>query len=300
MLPWYVFTVLSALFVALAHITKKKVLYNEHALEFSAMRSLIIAVLSLFLLPFVNFHLTIELVVIFFAIGLLGSVAAIYLAKSMRHMEISTVSPLTNLSPVFLLFLTYFFLGEKINLQQFGGIALIMLGGYVLNIEHKLASFKHLVQPITKLFKSKYYHYILFSLIIYSVTAFLDKIAIDKMASLNFGRSGIYTATFFIWLFTAVCLLVILYWKYDFVGGLWHGIKVGGVWTIFSGVFSVASSLLYFQAISLSFVSLVIPVKRISTLISTFIGGELFHDHNLLLKSLACIIMVVGATLVAI
>ncbi len=298
MLPWYVFAFLSAIFVALSHIVRKKVLYNEHALEFSVIRSFFIMLIAFFLLPWVNFSLlTGELIVLFLLIGFIASFATIFLSKSMRHMEISTVGPLTNLSPVFLLILTYFFLGEKINMQQLGGIALVIIGGYALNVDHKLSNLK---KPISKFLKSKYYHFLLFSLILYSFTAFLDKIAIDKMLAIGFGKSTIYTATFFIWLFMGINLLVILYWKYDFIKGIKHGIKVGGFLTFLAGLFSVVSSLFYFQALSMNYVSLVIPIKRFSTLLTTIIGGELFHDHKLWLKITACVIMIVGATLVAI
>lgn len=298
MIPWYVFTLLSAVFVALSHIARKKVLYNEHALEFSSMRSLVIMLLAFFLLPWVNFDLlTAEIVILFFVIGTIASFATIFLSKSMRHMEISTVGPLTNISPIFLLILTYFFLGEKINLQQLGGIGLVVFGGYVLNVDHKLSDLK---RPVVKFFKSKYYHFLLFSLVLYSITAFLDKVVIDKMLAIGFGKSGIYTATFFIWLFMGINLLVILYWKYDFIKGLRHGIKVGKVWTVVAGVCSVVASLFYFQAISMQFVSLVIPIKRFSTLLTTIIGGEIFHDKNLWIKVTACVIMIFGATLVAI
>jgi uncharacterized membrane protein len=297
MLPWYVFAILSAVFVALSQIARKKVLYNEHALEFSVMRSLVIMLIALFLLPWVNFSLlTVEIMLLFFLVGFIAAFATILLSKAMRHMEISTVGPLTNISPIFLLILTYFFLGEKINIQQFGGIALVILGGYILNLDHKLSDLK---RPIVKFFKSKHYHFLLIALILYSITAFLDKIVIDLMVDTGFGSSTVYTATFFIWLFMGITLMIILYWKYDFIQGLRHGVKVGGVLTFLSGLFSVISSLFYFQAISMNYVSLVIPIKRFSTLLTTLIGGELFHDHNLLMKIVACIIMVVGATLVA-
>jgi len=45
-------------------------------------------------------------------------------------------------------------------------------------------------------------------------------------------------------------------------------------------------------------VSLVIPIKRMSTLISTVVGGELFGEEHLLRKSVACLVMIAGAYLI--
>jgi uncharacterized membrane protein len=45
-------------------------------------------------------------------------------------------------------------------------------------------------------------------------------------------------------------------------------------------------------------ISLVIPIKRLSALFSTVIGGELFHEKYLLRKSIACVVMIIGAVLI--
>ena len=54
-----------------------------------------------------------------------------------------------------------------------------------------------------------------------------------------------------------------------------------------------------FKAMSLMYVALVLGVKRLYILIATIIGGELFHDSRILRKSIAAIIMVGGAILLA-
>ena len=52
------------------------------------------------------------------------------------------------------------------------------------------------------------------------------------------------------------------------------------------------------QAIQLAFAGLVIAVKRMSAFFVVLIGGELFHEKNLLRKSIACLIMLAGAGLI--
>jgi len=64
--------------------------------------------------------------------------------------------------------------------------------------------------------------------------------------------------------------------------------------------FTVLADITYFYALSLTLVSLVLPIKRISTLFDTIIGGELFKEKHLLHKGLACLIMLLGIYLIVI
>ncbi|MBS3144558.1 hypothetical protein J4208_03150, partial [Candidatus Woesearchaeota archaeon] len=59
---------------------------------------------------------------------------------------------------------------------------------------------------------------------------------------------------------------------------------------------TIISDYLHLLAIAmpLTLLSLAIPLRRLSTLFVTVIGGELFHENNLLKKTLACIIMLLG------
>ncbi|MFH1589978.1 MAG: hypothetical protein ABIB43_05410 [archaeon] len=45
-------------------------------------------------------------------------------------------------------------------------------------------------------------------------------------------------------------------------------------------------------------ISLIIPIKRTSSLFTTLIGGKLFHEKNLLIKILASIIMIWGVVFI--
>jgi uncharacterized membrane protein len=54
------------------------------------------------------------------------------------------------------------------------------------------------------------------------------------------------------------------------------------------------------HATALAAVGLVVAVKRSSALFTTVIGGELFREHDLIRKSVACLIMIVGVYLLAV
>ncbi|MDY6770395.1 MAG: hypothetical protein SV186_00385, partial [Candidatus Nanohaloarchaea archaeon] len=69
-------------------------------------------------------------------------------------------------------------------------------------------------------------------------------------------------------------------------------------WVLLAAAMTTSYRLLQMQAFSMAMVSLVVPIKRLSTLLATVIGGELFHEERLLQRSLASLVMVAGAYLV--
>ncbi len=48
----------------------------------------------------------------------------------------------------------------------------------------------------------------------------------------------------------------------------------------------------------MTYISLVIPIKRMSAFFVTAVGGKVFHEKNLVQRTIACVIMLAGAFLV--
>ena len=95
-------------------------------------------------------------------------------------------------------------------------------------------------------------------------------------------------------------LFLILSVKYDGIIGVRNGIKQMGWVIIPASFFSTLHGFLTLFAISVpaANVGLVIVIKRTSIFFETLIGGQLFHDSNLLIKSIASIIMLFGIYLI--
>ncbi len=287
-MEWYVFALLSAFFVALSWILKKKALFKEHVAEFLVSFYLINLLIVLPFFGRVNFNHTFQLYLIIFTASFIGASSLLLLAKSYRHLEISEVSPLTNLSPLILVFIAFMFLGEIPSALQFLGIFLIMAGAYSLGIDYKHKDF---FRPF-KIFKGKYYMYVLLAMIGYSITAALDKVILAKAD---------YFSYYFITRFFFLAILFTYHSAfYDGYKGVRKGITNQGRLILVTVLLTIAGTLLYLKALSLTLVSLVIPIKRVSTLIAVVIGGELFHDHGLVRRIIACIIMIIGAALIII
>ena len=59
-------------------------------------------------------------------------------------------------------------------------------------------------------------------------------------------------------------------------------------------VFSFASNLFALKALSMAYVSLVVPVLMVSTLLIVFFGGRFFHEKYLLFRTVVSLLMLIG------
>jgi uncharacterized membrane protein len=93
-------------------------------------------------------------------------------------------------------------------------------------------------------------------------------------------------------------MIIMLTVFHDGFKGIVRGTKSAGIWIMLAAALTFASRYAYIGAVAIVAVGLVSAIKRTSALFSTVIGGEIFHDTQLIKRSVACIIMVLGAVLI--
>ncbi|MFW5746157.1 MAG: EamA family transporter [Nanoarchaeota archaeon] len=264
-----------------------------------------------FQLTFEEAILTILLVVIFFwkhiEFDILAATWFFFIAKAfamvatlyfyltlLKEHELSIVAPLMNLSPAVLIVLSYLVLAESISTLQFFGIFLII--GSTLTLEWVLHH-HHLPHPHLGLstFKSKKMIFFVKAsvmLVIISVLAILDKTIFSY-------TSSVYTNFFFTYVPIAVFSLIILLYK-GIVGRTMSELKKRPR-ILAQHACNITSNYLILLAIALptSLISLVIPMRRTSTLISAFFGGLFFHERHMRMKMFFVAVMIVGILLIA-
>ena len=286
-MDWFIFALGAAFLASIAAIINKKVLIKEHATEFSATFALIIVLVSLVLTPWVEFNLNGRIWFLILLSAVFASIGFLSIIKALRHMDISIVSPLRNFGPAILLIIAFIVLGEKVVPLQILGILILVLGAYILEIDFK----KHdILEPIRHICKSKHIHLIFLSLFAYAISSVIGKYV------LNFVKP--VTLLFYEQIFIAIIFLVILSIKFNGISGLKHGFKNFGWLILIAAILTVSYRFLQNQAFSMTLVSLVIPIKRLDTLFSTLIGGEILKEHGLKSRIMACIIMIIGATMI--
>ncbi len=286
---WFIFALLAALFVSASALVEKKALKTVHSIDLSstlAFSNLIFALPFLFFVDFskVEFHS----MVVIFGSGLVAAIAFYLVAKAIRHMEISTVAPLLALTPGTTSFFGFFILGERLDPQSIWGIVFMIIGSYILTLEPG----KGIFSPIKMFAESKYIHFVLASLLFYSMGATLDRAILFDF------EVPIANYMFFVHLFIGLLYVPALFFIGRGLGGIVQALKTEKKNIFFISAFTIIYRFFQMQALSLMFVGLVSAIKRSSSFFTTLIGGELFHEKHLGRKMLASLVIILGTVLI--
>ncbi len=284
-MDWLSFALLSAVFTAVITFLEKKQTAKQHSLEFSSAYSVINVLISLPLLLFLS-PTSLEAVALIFVSSMLGTVALWFWIKSLRRGDLSVVSPLINLNPVVVAILAYVFLGESLTRPQLGGITLILIGSYMLESR----SHQRMLDPFRKIARAGYAPYVILSVILYAVAAIFDKIILYKTSPISY--------LVLLQIFMAIEFLFLISYRYN--NGLYAAKSAMKNWRSISLIsfFTVLNRLAILFAISSSFVSLVMPVRRLSSLLSVIIGGYSLKEKGIDRKLIATIVMIIGLYLI--
>ncbi len=287
-MEWYMLALIVAFIAGIRTIIDKKILIKEHVMEFGTVFAISNVVLSLFIIKYVEFSIPTNMLFFIFLAAFLGTFGFLFLAKSLRHMEISSAVPLTNISPAILAILSFFILKEAITMKQTYAIGLIIIGTYILEVDHNISNLK---EPFIKIWKSKYIHYIFIGVLLYSFTGIIERYL------LTHGITPL-TYLFVVQIFVMINFIFLISVFYDGFQGIKNGFKRNWKWILLISALALTMRAVQFYAFAIAFVPLVISVKRLSTLFTVVIGGEIFHEKGLLLKSIACIICLIGIFLI--
>lgn len=290
-MTWFGYAILSAFLTSIASILEKRTLGNMHAIDFSAALALVAGLLSIPILFTSSWEsITPSVLGLIFVLSFLAAFAFIGIMRGVRHMDISSSAPLFLLAPFMTAVLAFIFLGERFTLLQLGGITFLALGIYILETKH----FWRLGEFLRNIWGDKYTRYILFGLLLYAFTSVGDRVALTYWHV----PPPLYTAL--VQCFIALQFLVITrYYR----GGVVRPLAlVSTHWKmiLLIAIFTTGYRIMQMEATALAAVGLVAAVKRSSSLFTTIIGGELFHDKDVFRKAVACLIMLFGVYLIAV
>jgi drug/metabolite transporter (DMT)-like permease len=285
-MSWFVLALLGSCFASLATILQKRTLQNIHSIDFAVALSCVAALITLpalFVYPWSS--ITPALLVVVVIVSCIASVAYFWMVRAVRHLPISVSSPLVLLSPIVATGLAYVLLAEHLTLIQLSGIGAMIVGLYVLETRH-IRDWREFYQHLTANF---FVRLVIAASVLYGISSLFDRVALGWWHV----PAPLYIAIVQIGI--AIWMLVIA-WKAERRSPR----EVVGVFVsewkliVLVAVFTCAHRLLESQAMALAAVGLVTAVKRTSTLFTTVIGGELFHEDHLLRKGIACGIMIGG------
>ncbi len=226
-----------------------------------------------------------DLIPYMYLASLMGSTALYLSLRVVKEDDISVVSPIVgSVNPLLTWFLATALIGERVSSLQLVGIVTVMLGGVLLSLEGK---------AVKGIKNKKMLVYLVLALFLYAMASTIDKFLMN---------SGLDVATY----------MVIMHWFATFNLGMILSIRHGRELKpiVKSAISSdwkyilIASLLiltyrgLQIYAISLGPVSLVLALKRLSTLVAIILGGELLHEKYWVRRLVAGGIMALGGLMV--
>lgn len=222
---------------------------------------------------------------VWLGLSLLGNLLAFYgYVRALEASEVSLVSPLFSLSPLFMLVTSWLILSEFPDLPGLIGVLVVVAGTYGLASDPE----QEWLDPFRRLWRDPGCRWALGVALVWSITANVDKLAVQASSPLAY--------TFWFHVGLALLLLVVLSRSF---GTLGDKSTSSGVWSLVSGLVGVG----FFQAllagtqmyaIILTDVTYVIAVKRSGMLVSVLLGGLLLDEQHLLRRFAASLVVLAG------
>ncbi|MDY4116000.1 MAG: EamA family transporter [Blautia sp.] len=280
---WLLFAFGSALFAGLTAILAKCGIRNTDSNVATALRTGVVLVFSWLMVLVVGAQSGIrdisEKVLIFLILsGLSTGISWLCYFKALQIGDINKVTPIDKSSTVITMLLAFIFLGEEITWLKFVSMILIGIGTYLM-IQKK--------ETQEKKEDKKWLLYAVGSAVFASLTSILGKIGIQDVNS-NLG-TAIRTA-----------VVLVMAWIVVFVTGKQDTVKnidrKSWLFLILSGFATGSSWLCYYRALQTGPASVVVPIDKLSILVTIAFSYVVFHE-KLSLKSGAGLLLIVVGTL---
>lgn len=287
---WLILSFISAGLSAAAAVSQKKVLFREGALEFSYKLSFFNLIFSLPFFLLVNPNdISLTSILILYIKTIIGTLAFLNVMLTLKNLDISGALPMMVLTPGLVAVFAFLFVGDKLSSFEISGMLLLVVGTYLLEMNGS----KSIFEPFTIFYKSKKHHYIVFALLLFTITAILDRLLLVKYKMPPTSLMAFQHLFFFI----NFALIIIIKKK-----NLIPEIKNTPVTTLkyiaIISIITIGYRWTNIEAIKLAPVALVLSIKRTSTFFASLIGGKLFNEPNLARRVIAAAIMSAGAIII--
>lgn len=281
---WILFAFGSALFAGLTAILAKCGIRNTDSNVATALRTGVVLVFSWLMVFVVGAQsgirdISAKVLIFLILSGLSTGISWLCYFKALQIGDINKVTPIDKSSTVITMLLAFIFLMEEITWLKFVSMILIGIGTYLM-IQKK--------ETKEKAEDKKWLLYAVGSAVFASLTSILGKIGIQDVNS-NLG-TAIRTA-----------VVLVMAWIVVFVTGKQNTVnnidRKSWLFLILSGVATGGSWLCYYRALQTGPASVVVPIDKLSILVTIAFSYIVFHE-KLSLKSGTGLLLIVVGTLV--
>ncbi|MEN8212820.1 MAG: DMT family transporter [Pseudomonadota bacterium] len=288
-MSWLPLTIFSAFCIATADALTRKYLQGYRARELVMVR---FAMPGLILLPVLLMQPMPDLQPEFWywvaAAVPLEVVAMLLYVQAIRDTSLTLTLPYLSFTPVFNTLTGYLLLGETVSMSGFLGIMIVVIGAWLLNIEHARGERFDVVAPFRAIVRERGSRLMLMTAAIFSLTSVLGKGALAYTTPMFFGP----------FYFAAIALVVVV------VFSAGAGTPVRVLWRrplphLAVGIFMSLMVLSHFAAIQYVEVAYMVAVKRSSLLFGMIYSVLLFKERARIEQFVAGGLMVAGVYLIA-
>ncbi|MDY5881617.1 MAG: EamA family transporter [Oscillospiraceae bacterium] len=285
---WVLFALGSALFAGLTSVLAKCGIRKTDSDAATAIRTIVVLIFSWLMVWIVGSAPTITTLstktwVFLILSGFATGASWLCYFRALQLGNVNKVVPIDKSSTVLTILLAIVFLGEPVS--WFKGIAVILIGiGTFMMIEKKADSGEN---PE----KKRWLLYAVLSAVFASLTSILGKIGIDGVES-NLGTA------------IRTCVVLVMAWLIVLIKGKQHTLKVipqnelGFI--CLSGLATGASWLCYYKALQDGLASVVVPIDKLSILVSIGFSALVFKEHLSKKAAFGLALIVVGTLMMLI
>lgn len=281
---WLLYAIASSFFAGITAILVKVGVENTNSNLLTALRTIVVLIFSWIMVFVVGSQGTIgdastKTLIFLCASGITTGASWICYFHALQIGNVNVVVPIDKSSVVLTIFLGVIFLGEEMNLVKFICVAGIAVGTYLM-IEKKKVS----VEEGQKKSKGAIF-YAFMSALFASLTALLSKIGIVGIES-NLGTA------------IRTIIVLIMAWIIVFYTGDYKGIrnisKKSWTFIVLSGIATGLSWLCYYRALQDGPISVVLPIDKLSTLVSIAFAYIVFKERLTKKSGLGLALIVAG------
>lgn len=283
MFMWIIYAFASAFFAGVTSILAKCGIRKTDSNVATAIRTIVVLLFSWVMVFLVGSQATLskltgESLLYLVLSGLATGASWLCYFKALQLGDVNKVVPVDKSSTVLTILLAFFLLHEEITWQKAVGVAAIAAGTYLM-IQKKEGS-------VRKSGKG-WFLYAALSAVFASLTAILGKLGIAEVES-NLGTA------------IRTCVVLIMAWVVVFVTG--NGPAVKKVpknelsFICLSGLATGASWLCYYKALQDGLASVVVPIDKLSILVTIAFSYFALHER-LSKKALLGLVLIVAGTL---
>lgn len=297
---WLLFAFGSAFFAGLTGILAKCGIKNTDSNVATALRTIVVLIFSWILVFMVGSQntigdITLRTLLFLVLSGLATGASWLCYFRALQIGDINKVIPVDKSSTVLTMLLAFIFLHEELNGIKVISMVLIAVGTFLMIQKKETSGREELLQEKTKengKFRKWTEHawliYALGSAVFASLTSILGKVGIQGVES-NLG--------------TAIRTIVVLImaWVVVFVSKKQHTIRSidgkSGLFLILSGLATGGSWLCYYRALQSGPASVVVPIDKLSLLVTIGFSYLVFHEKLSKKSGIGLVLLVAGTLL---